>query len=156
ELVIDVRLAGARITVGGRREPELGPSHDPTALEESDVAARVLHTPCGPRVEVFQLDAEHGGLKRVQAEIPADELVIVLRLAPVHAQHANSFSQVLATCQHHACVAQRSEVLAREERQAPKIAQCASSTAVTILGSDRLSGVLDDGDAMLRSDLEDR
>src|SRR5439155_8443125 len=49
ELVIDVRLAGARITVGGRREPELGPSHDPTALEESDVAARVLHTPCDPR-----------------------------------------------------------------------------------------------------------
>src|SRR5439155_16690807 len=91
-----------------------------------------------------------------QAEIPADELVIVLRLAPVHAQHANSFGEVLATCQHHARVAQRSEVLAREERQAPKIAQCASSTAVTILGSDRLSGVLDDGDAMLRSDLEDR
>ena len=61
--------------------------------EQLVVMIRVRLPRARPGVEVLQLDHEHGGLQLVEPKVAADQRVVVLRLAAVHAQDAHALVQ---------------------------------------------------------------
>ena len=99
---------------------------------------------CGPAVQVFELDAQHRRLQFIDAKVAADERVKILRLAAVHAQHAHAFGEIGIVGRAQSGVAERAEILAREERKAADVADRSDPRAVSVLRADRLRGILDD------------
>lgn len=97
-----------------------------------------------PFIEVPQLDRQHRGLQRIDAEIAADEGMMIFGLATVHAQHTQVLGELWILRRTHARVAEGTEVLGRKKRQAPDCAHAASPLACRGVGADGLRSVLDD------------
>ncbi len=132
---------------------DLGRLNDGT-LELFRVVGGVLAAGLGPGVQVRQLDQQGGGLDRVQAEVAADVLVIVLGLAAVISHHAKAMGQGLVAGDDHAAVADTAEVLAGKEAETPAGADRAGFAALVSAG-DGLGRVLDDGQAVAARDGHD-
>ena len=97
----------------------------------------------------FELDEQHRRLQLVQAEVAADQSVEVFRLAAVHAQDPMRSREPARCSDAHAGVAERAEILCREERQTTDVADAARAPPVRERGADRLSRVFDDREPML-------
>ena len=97
-----------------------------------------------PVLEVPELDQQHGGLQLVDAEVPTDQRVVVLRLHAVHAQHAKLCGKRVIVRHAHARIAEGAEILGREERQAADVANAAGSAPRRVFRADRLGGILDE------------
>ena len=117
--------------------------------EQLVVMIRVGLPRARPGVEMLQLDHEHRRLQLVEPKVAADQRVVVLRLAAVHAQDAHALVQPAVVADAHAGVAECAEILRREERQAADVADAAGPPAVRQRGADRLRGILDDGEPIL-------
>src|SRR5690606_9260801 len=116
------------------------------------VAPRVPLALLGPSVEIPELNAQDRGLQSVEPEIAADHGVVVLRLAAVNAQHPQLLGELGVVGDAHPPVAERAEVLAREERKAADIAEAAGAPPVRERRADRLRRVLDDGETEITGD----
>ena len=93
--------------------------------EQRAVARRVARAaPSLHAGEVRQLHAQHRGLQRVEAEVGADQVMVVLRLHAVIANQPQLVRQRRVGRGDEAAVAERAEVLAREEREAADRAPC--------------------------------
>jgi hypothetical protein len=101
---------------------------------------------------VAQLHAEHRRLQLVDAEIPADVGVVVLRLAAVDAEDLQPLGERRVVGDAHAGIAEGTEVLGREERQAADVAIAAGPATGGIFRADGLGGVLDHAQAMTAGD----
>ena len=102
-----------------------------------------------------ELDAEDGRLQGVEAEVAADERVIVFRFRAVHAQHAELFRLFGVLRGDQAAVARRAEVLRGEEAEAAVLAHRAGPAAL-VLGADRLGRILDHRQVVTLGDVHDR
>ena len=136
ELVVDVavRLRGRQNHLAGLDEVGL--------REQLFVARRVRLPGRRPPVEVFQLDRHHRRLQRIEAEIPADLAVVVLRLRAVVAQDRRMLGLRRVLHRQHAAVAEAAEILRREERETAVVADAARALPLP-LRTDRLRGVFD-------------
>ena len=109
-----------------------------------------------PVVEVWQLDQQHRRLQLVEPEVAADHRVVVLRLHAVHAQLLQPRRQRLVVGRAQPAVAEGTQVLGREEREAADVAEAADPPAAPVLGADRLRRVLDDPQPEARGQFRDR
>src|ERR1044071_2978902 len=100
-----------------------------------------------PSLQMRQFDVQDRRLQRVDAEVPADVAVVVLRTHAVHAVVDEEVVQGVILDRDRAGVAERAEVLRWEEGEAGDRAENAGAHAVE-LGADRLGRVLDDRDAV--------
>ncbi len=91
-------------------------------VEAVDVVLGGRHPPVSPRPEMAQLDGQHRGLDAVEARTPPDDVVVVLRAAPVIPQAADLVSHGQVAGDDRTAVTQRAEVLAGEEREAGRVA----------------------------------
>ena len=123
--MVDVaRLVGGQLDE--LAEPELG-------------VARGRLAPCGvPAGEVRQEDAEHRGLDGVEPRVRPDELEGLLVARAVEAQHPHALGDLVVEARHEPAVAEREEVLRREEAE-----RRADAGLRDALGAERLRGVLD-------------
>ena len=97
---------------------------------------------------MLQLDVQNGRLQLIDAEIAANERVEVFGLAAVDAQDFHPLRQGGIIGHAHARIAECAEILGREKRQAAHVTIAAGAAAVRIVCADRLSGVLDDAQAV--------
>src|SRR5215467_6449967 len=74
-----------------------------------------------PAIEILQLHAKHGGLNRVQSEVSAENLIVVLGLESMIAQEAQSIGKFGAVRRHHTGITEPAKVLRREEAEAGEI-----------------------------------
>ncbi len=132
----------------------VGLHHAGEFREFGDVVRGVALTVGGVLGVALHFDAQEGALQRVHAEIAADVVMVVFRLAAVHTQHACVFSQVVVIRHQHAAVSEAAEVLAREEAVGAEVAHRAAVTAF-IPRADRLRCVLDHLEALLLRQRED-
>src|SRR5262245_65111677 len=95
-----------------------------------------------------RFDAQHCGLKRIQAEVAPNPGVDVLGLSAVVAEQPDFVRERGVVRGHETTVTQPSQVLRWEERETPRSAKAAGDAAV-IARADRLSGILDDRNARL-------
>ncbi len=102
-----------------------------------------------------QLDPQHGGLQRVQAEVAADALMDVLGLGAVIAQEPDLARQLLVARRDQPAVAEGAEILARKEREAADRAHRSCLPAV-IPRADGLRGILDHRDPGVARSVQDR
>ncbi len=79
-----------------------------------------------------QLHAKDGRLQCIEAEISADNGMMVLGLHAVHAQHAQLVVERGVLRNGHAAVAETSEVLARKERIATHVADGTRLTVAAV------------------------
>ena len=79
--------------------------------EQACVVDGGLLTGAGPSIEQRQFDPQDGGMNRVEAEVAADHMVIILRLGAVDAQDAHLLGQVIIVGGHCAAVAEGAQVL---------------------------------------------
>ena len=142
ELVVDVPHARQR---RGQRHRAL----EPCALEGLVVEAGVLLPTERPGIEVLELDREHHRLQFIEPEVPAYELVVVLRLHAVHAHHRELRRERGVVGDAHTRITERTQILGREERQAADVADTAGAALLAIGRTDRLRGILDDPQAEL-------
>ena len=105
---------------------------------------------------MLQLDVEHRGLQLIDTEVAADERVVVLGLAAVHAQHVHALGERRIVGDAHAGIAEGAEVLGREERQAADVAEAAGAPLLRVRSADRLRGILDDLQPVAPRDLHER
>src|SRR6202023_3665432 len=91
-----------------------------------------------PRLEVRQLDVEHGGLQLIDTEIAADEGVVVLRPAAMHAQDFHALGERGVSRDAHAGIAECAQVLSGKERQAADLAEAAGAASGGVCGTDGL------------------
>lgn len=85
---------------------------DPGILEERPIPAGIALPRDAPRGQVRQLHAEDRRLQRVEPEVAADQVVVILRLHPVVAQEPQPARQRLVSAGHQAAIPERAEVLA--------------------------------------------
>ena len=113
-LVVDV-VAGheAVVEFGGQRHF----LQQTRAGERLAVEIRAFAPAGGPRVEVWQLDGKDCGLERVEAEIAADEIVVILLGHAVHAHRAQARAERRIARRRHAAVAEAAEVFRREKAE---------------------------------------
>ena len=104
---------------------------------------------------MFQLDAQHRRLERVQPAVQPDRFVDVLRAAAVDPQHADPVGECLIVGDDHAAVPEPAEVLGGKEAEAPRLPERAG-LAVPPRRPDRLRGVLDHRDFLPSCDLQNR
>ena len=123
--VVDVARLVER-QVDGLAEPELG------------VARRTLAAAVVPALEVRQEDAQRGGLDRVEPRVGADELEGLLVARAVEAEHPHPLGHLVVATGDEAAVAEREEVLGREEAEGG-----ADARARDARGAERLRGILD-------------
>src|SRR5436190_24213197 len=110
-LMIRVRAAGPF-----NREPDT--RGEARSREELTVDARVLPPSIGPLWEVWELHAQHRGLQRIQAEVAAYLVVVILRVRSMAPQQPQPPCERFVIGRHEAGVAERAEVLGRKEREA--------------------------------------
>ena len=104
--------------VGHRRQREPVDAGEPLEVARGHRAPALV-----PLVQAPQLDAQEGGLQRVQAAVEPRQIVVVLHLRAVVAQHADALGQRVVVGRDRARVAQRAEVLAGVEREAGGVAR---------------------------------
>ena len=111
--------------------------------ERRVVERRVALAARAPRIQVLQLDVQHRRLDLIDAEVAADERVVVLRLAAVHAQDVEPLGERRVVRHAHAGIAERAEILGGKERQAADVAEAAGALALRILRADGLRRIFD-------------
>jgi hypothetical protein len=135
-----------------------GQRHAPdeaTLREERVVTIGVRATTVGPCGQMRQLDSQDGGLQRIEAEIPADAFVKILRLRAVIPQQTEVMREVRIAGRDEPAVAECTEVLAREKREAPDRAH--RSSRLTPVGrANGLGGIFHDWHARPSRSREDR
>src|ERR1700704_6345982 len=97
------------------RASSLTREYDSTPLQEFVIEDSIPATGGVPLFEVFQLDAEHGGLQRVETAIVTPEHVLIFFLLAVIAQHLQTFRYCTVVCDHYAAVAVSAQVFPRIE-----------------------------------------
>src|SRR5262249_21681193 len=100
-----------------------------------------------PAIDAAQLDAERGGLNRVEARVDADRVMAVLRVLAVRAEQFDFIRQRVVACRDESAVADAAQILRRKKRIAAEIAYRARGLAAGAR-AERLRRVLDDADAM--------
>ena len=105
----------------------------------------------GVACDVRQLDAQQGGLQRIEAEVAADHLVKVLGAATMSAHQARAVGERIVFGGEQAGIAESAEVLRRKEREAAELADGPDLFALEA-GAEGLCGILDDGQAVGRGD----
>jgi len=114
--------------------------------------------PGRPTIEMRELHAQDRCLQRVESAIPADRHVLVPFALAVNAKNTQALGESVVVGRHQTAVAERSEVLGREERErsggahAPRPAgrpQARSGVSRT----DRLARILDDRDSAASADV---
>src|SRR5690242_6679141 len=85
KLIIDVARLVGRGNGRNYRDREVG---DPLPVERGVALAAF-----GPGIQVAELDAQYGGLERVEAGIDADPIVVILALAAVDAESGEALAQ---------------------------------------------------------------
>src|SRR6185295_19834316 len=133
ELIINVVVLGSRFSIDWGGQPNFSFLYQSALLEEGLIPLCIFLAPPGPIVQVIQLHIEHCRLDRVEPEIAADHLVVVLRLASMDAQHFYTLSQFLITRDYHPTIAQGAQVLAGEKGEAPDRSYAAGPPSITIL-----------------------
>lgn len=121
--------------------------------KEGVIAGGICDSPVDPLIEVFEFDAEDGGLECIEARVDADDLVVVLGLHAVDAEDAKFRSQGVVFGRHQTAVAGASEVFGRKEAEAADRTH-GSGAASAVIGADGLGGILDDGQVVASGDLE--
>ena len=122
--------------------------------EELRIGRGIAPASLGPSIEVRQLDVKDRRLQRVDPEVAADVAVVVLRPHPVDAEVDELLVHRLVLARHGAGIAERAEVLRREERKRGHRPEHAGAAAV-VLRADRLRRILDHGQIVFRSDAVD-
>ena len=123
--------------------------------EQTAVARGVGAAGLGPRGEMRRFHPQHRGLQRIQPEIAADGLMVVLRFAAVIAHQSDARGERRVVRRHQSGVAERAEVLARKEREAAAVAERSGLTPA-IGRADRLTCVFDHRDVARARDLQQR
>src|SRR5690606_26562200 len=117
-------------------------------VTRGDAAARVV-----PLVEAAQLDAQDGGLQRVEARVAAvGERVLVLRNVAVVGDQARLAGDLLVVGRDGAGGAGGAEIFGRIERKTRRLADAADAAPRAVdlaAGAVRLCGVLDQREAVL-------
>jgi len=108
-----------------------------------------------PVFQVGQFGEDDGGLDGVESEVPPDVLMVILWFGAMIAQDGEHVRKFFVVGDDHASVADRAEVLRREEREASAGAHGAGLASV-VGGADGLGGVLDDGDVPIARRRQDR
>jgi hypothetical protein len=98
---------------------------------------------------------QDAGLERVEPEVAADEVVVVLRVHAVSPEERHRAREAGVVGGHEPAVPEGAEVLAGEERKAPDVSDRAHR-AVVMAGADGLGRVLDDGHAACAGCSQDR
>ena len=114
------------------------------SCEGAVVEGRIALAGGGPGIQVRQLHIEHCRLQLIDAEIAADQGVVVLGFAAVHPQHAHALGERRILGDAHAGIAEGAQVLGREKRQAADVTEAAGAAPCGIGGADGLGGILDD------------
>ena len=114
------------LVVGGRKHQPRQP------LQAQPVGGGNVGTAAVVTIQRLQLLAQEGCLQLVHAGIEARQLVDILSLRPVVAQHAHPPGQHIVVGRHRAGVAQCTQVLARVETEAGGMSQAAA--ALPIMG----------------------
>src|SRR2546421_5080663 len=107
-------------------------------LERRLVDAGVRLATSRPPVEVLELDEQDRGLHLVEAEVAADDEMVVLGLAAVDSQDLQALRQCGIVGHAHPRIAERAQVLAWEEGEAADVTDAAGPTAPRILSTDGL------------------
>jgi hypothetical protein len=92
-------------------------------VEEAAVAVGGLPARGGPGVEVAELDAEHGRLKRVDPRVESDFVVVIFRLHAVDPEPGHLPCQSLVVGGDHPGIAEAAEVLRRVEAEGGGVAE---------------------------------
>src|SRR5262245_37041847 len=109
------------------------------------IKRRIFLAFSSPFIEMLEFNFQDCSLDGIQPEVPADHTVMILRLAPVYAQHAQLFSQLIIAGNHHPAIAETPEVFAGEKGETTH--QTHGSSALTsVFGANGLGGILDYGD----------
>ena len=138
------------------RPGHLDRQRDPGDAAEQFAVARGVRTALRvPPLEQRELDREHRGLQRVEAAVVAEQFVVVAHLGAVTAQHVHFFGERVVVGQDHAAVPDRAEVLRREERKGPGVADAADQPAHPAR-TGGLGAVLDHLELVALRDLADR
>jgi hypothetical protein len=102
---------------------------------------------------VRKLDAQHGGLERVEAAVEADLFVMIFGRAAVDAQTPEPRGNRVVVCSQKSGLARRAQIFRRVETEAAYSAHRARLTA-TVVCADGLRRVFDDGKIVLRRDAQ--
>src|SRR4051812_25788853 len=94
-------------------------------------------------------------MNRIEAEVAADDLVVVFRMRAMPAQKADLVGKGTILRDDRAAVAEAAEVLRRENRITADRAHRPGAAAL-VFRADRLGGVFDDGQLMLVSNIKNR
>ncbi len=148
ELVVDVVLPGAFYRQ--RHTPvEAG------VAEQLAIACGIAAAGIGPRGQARRLHPKHCRLQRVDPEVPADQAMVILPLGAMGAQQPQPIGELVAAGGDEPCVAERAEVLAREEREATGQPE-RSGVPAADGAAERLRRVLDDRHGCGSRHLENR
>src|SRR5262249_47343620 len=107
-----------------------------------------LRVPFG---EIRQFHTQNRGLKRVDACIPADEMVIVPRLHAMNTQASHALGPTRVVGHHHSSVAKGAQILARIETETANRSQRSGFFSL-ILRAKYLRRILDDRHVMTLPD----
>ena len=95
-----------------------------------------------PLFQMGKLDPEDRGLKRIQAKITANSLMIVFSFGSMNSKNPQLLQKFRASSCDSSSIAKSSEVLGREEREAPHGSDATGPVSTTVLRSDALRGIL--------------
>ena len=129
----------------GTRGPARRRELDDLAEAELGVAGGSLATRHVPAGEVRKEDAEHRGLHGVEAGVRPHQLEGLLVARTVEAEHSHALGDAVVETRHESAVAEREEVLRREEAE-----RRADAGLGDTLRSERLGRVLEDRNSELR------
>src|SRR5689334_2153124 len=101
------------------------------------ITFRVALARGGPACEIGQLHTQNGRLERVQSTVAANNLIVVLLVAPVHAQQAQSLCKCTIVRSDDSTVSGAAKILGREEAETSAVTDRSDGTAA-ILGANRL------------------
>src|SRR5437016_12868899 len=91
------------------------------ALEQPVISSGVLAPGCVPLVEILELDAEDGGLQRIEPGICADDVVIILDPLAVVPQPADFLGDLIVVGGHQPAVPVRAKILAGIETESGRL-----------------------------------
>src|SRR5271154_7365400 len=108
----------------------------------------------GPLFQVTQLDAQDGGLQRVQPTICSQDFVLIFFAAAMNAEELETVRQGRVGSGDQAAIAGATQIFGREEAETSKITDVADIRAVKLC-ADGLRSVLDDEQSVFLRDLAD-
>jgi len=125
-------------------------------LEGAKVETGIFLASTTPVIEMSQLDDENYRLQLVDAEITPHELVVILGLHAMHADHGETGSKIRVVGDAHPGITKSAQIFGREEAQATDVADAAGTTALGIGRTDGLRRILDDAQLELARDRHQR